>query len=382
MFDNLDDPKQQMLLAMGLGLLGGKSSNFGNNLSQAGLLGLSTYNQGQQRKAKLEEEAQQKKMRDMQMAQMQRTQEDQAYAAQLAPQFFGAGNAPSDGMGPVAPPKADFAGYGQALMARNPQMGMPFIQAGAKQGPQYKEVGGRLVAIQDGKVSEAYAPPEQKKDWENPAWVETQLRLRKAGAPSVSVDNRQENAFSAEIGKENAKTYGDLMKSGAMAQSKVNKLSRLSSLLDQSGQTGKLTPAASELASVAASIGIKVDPKLNYQQAAMALSNEMALELRNPAGGAGMPGALSDRDREFLVGMVPSLSKTPEGNKMLIETAKKLAQREAQVAKMAREYKAKTGRFDEGFYQMLSEFSAANPLFDDVAKPAPAQGGWSIKKVP
>jgi hypothetical protein len=90
---------------------------------------------------------------------------------------------------------------------------------------------------------------------------------------------------------------------------------------------------------------------------------EMALEMRNPSGGAGMPGALSDSDRRYLQEMVPSLSKTAEGNKIMIDTAKKLAQREKDVAKLARDYKKQTGRFDEGFNQVLSDYSEKNPLF-------------------
>jgi hypothetical protein len=153
------------------------------------------------------------------------------------------------------------------------------------------------------------------------------------------------------------------MKGDGIATSKITRLSRLENLLDQSGKTGKLTPNTMELKAAAESLGFKVDPKLPFQQAAQALSNELALELRNPAGGAGMPGAMSDSDRQFLTNMVPNLAKTPEGNKILLETHKKVAQREKDVAKLAREYKRKTGKFDEGFYEVLNEFSAKNPLF-------------------
>lgn len=174
MFDNLDDPRQQMLMAMGLGLLGNQSGNFGKDVGQAGLLGMNAYNTGQQRKAKLAQEKQQEELRAMQMAQMKKAQEDQAYASQIAPQYFNPGapapqfnDALGDGtqgpVGPATPPKQDFAGYGAALAGRNPQMAMPFIQAGMKQAPQYKEVAGRLVQIGPEGVKEAYAPPEKPK---------------------------------------------------------------------------------------------------------------------------------------------------------------------------------------------------------------------------
>jgi hypothetical protein len=115
------------------------------------------------------------------------------------------------------------------------------------------------------------------------------------------------------------------------------------------------------------------------------LSNEMALELRNPSGGAGMPGAMSDQDRAFLANMTPGLGKTPGGNKLIIETARKIAKRDQEVAKMARAYRNKKGHFDYGFFDELQDYADKNPLFKDVAVPtqsAPAlPKGWSIKPV-
>jgi hypothetical protein len=90
----------------------------------------------------------------------------------------------------------------------------------------------------------------------------------------------------------------------------------------------------------------------------------MALQLRNPSGGAGMPGALSDADRVYLQSMTPGLTKTPEGRKLISETMITLAKRDQDVAKLARDYRKKNGGFDEGFYNELATWSAANPLFE------------------
>jgi hypothetical protein len=85
---------------------------------------------------------------------------------------------------------------------------------------------------------------------------------------------------------------------------------------------------------------------------------------------------MSDADRQFLRGMVPGIEKTPEGRKMITESMVKLAKRDQDVAKIARDYRKKKGMIDEGFYEELNAYSAANPLF-----PAQPSGGWSIKKV-
>ncbi len=156
-------------------------------------------------------------------------------------------------------------------------------------------------------------------------------------------------------------------------------------------QTGKIVPAMTNIQSIADSLGISVDKTLPAKQAFQALSGEVALSLRNPSDGAGMPGALSDRDLSFLQSMTPDLGKTTEGNKLIIQTARKLAKRDQDVAKMAREYRKKNGQFDEGFFDQLAAYSEKNQLFEKQgtaqsnAKPAssppvqPAQAMSVIK---
>lgn len=168
-FDNMDDPRKQALLTMGLGLLSGRGGKgfggFMRDVGGAGLLGMNAYGQAQAMNDRRSQEAQERELRAMQMAQMKQAQEDQSFARQIAPNFFAPGvqpNTPVDDEGnpmPSYPAKADLAGYGQALAARNPQMGAQFMAMGKKQGPQYKEVGGRLVRIDGDSVKEAYAPP-------------------------------------------------------------------------------------------------------------------------------------------------------------------------------------------------------------------------------
>ena len=77
-----------------------------------------------------------------------------------------------------------------------------------------------------------------------------------------------------------------------------------------------------------------------------------------------MPGALSDQDREFLLKMIPSLESDPAAWPKMIEYRVQLAKREQQVAKMARAYRRKNdGKFDEGFFDELQEWSNKNHMF-------------------
>jgi len=192
-----------------------------------------------------------------------------------------------------------------------------------------------------------------------------------APAAVTNVNMTQEKEESKAVGKGFGEQYNDLQKSGLDAGGKIARFSRLEQLL-AGVTTGKFTPTTTQIAAAAESVGLNIDPSLPAKQAAEALSNEIALQLRNPSGGAGMPGALSDKDREFLVGMTPGLAKTAEGNQMIIDSAKKLAKRDQDVARIAREYRKKNGTLDEGFYDELQRFSEANQLFEGggAAKPA------------
>ena len=200
-----------------------------------------------------------------------------------------------------------------------------------------------------GIVSDKYTKPQ------------TQINMNTAG----------EAESAKAIGKGMGEQYIGLQKSGEAATQKINRTDRLGELL-KGLDTGILTSAARPFVLGAKSLGFRVDPKWSNIEAAEALSAEMALELRNPSGGAGMPGALSDKDREFLTAMVPGVNKTPQGRQLIMDTSRKLAQREREVAAMARAYRQQRGgRFDEGFYDVLAEYSAKNPLFEGLRPGAP-----------
>jgi hypothetical protein len=201
-----------------------------------------------------------------------------------------------------------------------------------------------------------------------------------APAASANVTVKQESEFGKKVGGELGEIYTGLLKADMNAPATVGKYERLGTLLKDSG-SGKFKGTTTEIKAAAKGLGIDLNAMgikddVAPAQAARALANQLALELRNPAGGAGMPGALSDKDREFLVQSIPGLENDPKGNEKMIEYRAKLARREQQVARMARDYRRKSGKFDEGFFDELQQWSDKNPLFP---APKPSGDGWSIK---
>lgn len=212
---------------------------------------------------------------------------------------------------------------------------------------------------------------EVTQEWTGQEWREVGRGAAFSDKPLVSIENKQEGKFTEEVGKAMGEQYAGLLKSDMSAPATIAKYQRLGGLLSQVN-TGKFRGTITDMKATAKSMGFDlsamgIPDDVAPAQAARALSNQIALELRNPAGGAGMPGALSDKDREFLLQSIPGLENDPAAIGKMIEYRVKLAQREQQVAKMAREYRKKHGKFDEGFYDELKVWSDKNPLFPEAS---------------
>jgi hypothetical protein len=87
--------------------------------------------------------------------------------------------------------------------------------------------------------------------------------------------------------------------------------------------TGALQPLFTTFKGVLADLGFQFGPDLNAAQVLDAMSSGKALDVRNPKSGQGLPGATSNKDLDFLVKIVPALSKTNFANEalLIIDTA-------------------------------------------------------------
>jgi len=102
------------------------------------------------------------------------------------------------------------------------------------------------------------------------------------------------------------------------------KLDIMKEILDSGLQTGALAGLSKTAKGFAQSLfpNTPIDG-LAEAEVFTALSNQLALLIRNPESGMGLPGATSNADLIFLKDSVPGLQKSPEGNLMLIEVYRK-----------------------------------------------------------
>lgn len=134
-------------------------------------------------------------------------------------------------------------------------------------------------------------------------------------------------------------------------------------------ETNKLTPLTADIAAWAKPMGLNIDPTLPNKEAFRAVAGQLALGLRNTGTGGGMPGSLSDSDREFLRSMAPNLSNTTEGNRLIIDYSKKVTERQLEMAQRAEEYVKEHGDF-RGFRKEWDAYAKEHPLFTKKDEPA------------
>lgn len=216
-------------------------------------------------------------------------------------------------------------------------------------------------------------PPEsvQKYQWmlQHP---EEAAKLKAMGlvGPSktqVTVQNVGEREFNKEFGKYSAKQYEELINTVKAQRQRLQMYKDLDKLLEgkYTGAGGEIMTQVQKWARLAGVDVGNVGPK----EAALSIAHELALQLRNPAGGAGMPGAMSDKDREFLQSIPPGLETTATGRKMLLRTQERVYKRSREYLKWAREYrKMNGGTFDpDGFEEYAAQKAKESPLFNDLA---------------
>jgi len=120
--------------------------------------------------------------------------------------------------------------------------------------------------------------------------------------------------------------------------------------------------AVLELRKAAQALGFDVGD-LSGSEAVRMISNQFALALRNPAGGEGMPGALSDRDLSFLVSSTPGLTNTQQGNalmvRVMIELERHKMKENAEIARYLQQKRSQTGLAEhmQGWAQRNSALS-------------------------
>lgn len=420
----------QGLLAAGLAMLGGQKGREWEAISRGGLLGLNArsnylqdveqrnrgqigdmmklaqYRQGQQQFAQQQAEWQ-AKQQEMARARALQERKDAAIAANTQSMRL-PGPPTEQGVYPPEFQQFNRQGYAQALESIDPMAGLQYSNAIQKPAlelpydkPKPEHYTPESVAAFAQTRNPAVLVPVAKPDASpigkinpsdfDPASVAQFFAgggkdysvlkpIDKRPVTTVKVNNVAETEENKAIGKSRGELFSKLTAGAQHAQSRITALSTIESLMGDI-ETSAATPFGNKAAAYAKALGITIDPNLPRKEAAQAFMNQLALDSRSTAEGGGMPGSMTDKDREFLIGINPNMGQTKSGRKILIEVQKRLAKRNQQMAGWAAEYRAKNGSFDEGFQDFARLKAEKYPLFDDLfaGSPSPSSPGAPLR---
>jgi len=187
----------------------------------------------------------------------------------------------------------------------------------------------------------------------------------KAGTTVNVGGSTQQSAMEKELGKKRATNFTTREENAIAASGNLQNLNDLDALLNAGVQTGFGQPFIDGAKRLALQVGIDVDPRLMAgQEGFQAITNQMILPLVKQLG-----YNPTDADLRFIVQASPELSKTVEGNRMIIAGLRRKAQRDIELAKMQEQYYRKNMSLN-GFANHVADFEARNPIFTQEERAA------------
>jgi hypothetical protein len=160
-----------------------------------------------------------------------------------------------------------------------------------------------------------------------------------------------------EIAKGQAKLYEDLRTSANSANSLLGKYRQINALLGDF-EGGKLSPTMTDIASMANSVGMKIDDKLPNKEAARHISATMMSDFKQM-----LSGPMSDGDRKFLQAIPPGETNSAAGRARILKIQEKMAERSATEFDMANKWVAKYGKITPEFERQLNHWRRTTNMF-------------------
>lgn len=201
----------------------------------------------------------------------------------------------------------------------------------------------------------------------NPRWFSAAEAAARRLEP-VPGQKPYESTGDKERAKAAIKTESQVFDGALKAQANNNDLNRLANMFEGL-YTGVGGDAVLFLQKLGSALGVEevagsdLTTSAGRKEAGEAIAKKMALTLRNPADGAGLPGQMSNQDRDYLRAMIPGLATTAEGRRLMIEAMRKVNDRKVLIAEKAKEYLMNNDYLDAKFKSEIIEFNKNNPIF-------------------
>ena len=177
--------------------------------------------------------------------------------------------------------------------------------------------------------------------------------------PNTVVNNidNGESAFTKEFGKNQATNFNDLVTRAQSAPQTVSRINEFRNLMANGTPTGKVQEMTLPARQFFNSIGITNDQAIPNQEALQSIAANFVLDQFSK-----LKGPQTDKDAVLVAGSVAQLSKTPEGNSLILDLAERAANYDVELAKAASDYVAANGDLDAGWIRYQSQWAQQNPL--------------------
>jgi hypothetical protein len=250
---------------------------------------------------------------------------------------------------------ADFIGglaVGLNELRQEPSAAIPQIVAAGKERRQQARTANQTVAMlrQRGRddlasaveagaltareaVGLAYQQPDQTSAIQNYNYLinqgvspEEALQRAFSGGPNINL-GEQETAFGKRTGELLATEAASIVEQGAAAARGLGQITTLEYALQEAPQG-----FVGNLASIAGSLGIQLTENMGDLQLAEAIISQLVPQQRPPG-----TGPMSDADLALFKLSLPRLVNTPEGNSMIVQTMRAIAEYDIARANIARQ---------------------------------------------
>lgn len=187
--------------------------------------------------------------------------------------------------------------------------------------------------------------------------------INKSSAPLIV--NQQEKKQSQIIGATLGAAFSDSVKASKDAHVNKNRVARGRQLL-KGVTTGATQPAAQLFKKYARDLGVDlkalgIKDDTPAADAIQAITVDFALDAVQRT-----KGAISDKEMALFIKSAVGLSKSPEGNQLLLDVIERNADLAILSGQFTRQYmKEHNGNLDVDFFDELDNFHADNPLFTD-----------------
>jgi hypothetical protein len=177
--------------------------------------------------------------------------------------------------------------------------------------------------------------------------------------PSTVVNNidNGEKSFNKKFGENQAANYESMVTQAQVAPQTIAKINEFRAITAGGVPTGKVQDMTLPARQFFNSIGITDDKNIAGQETINSIASNFVLDKFQS-----LKGPQTDKDAVLVASAVPQLSKSPEGNALILDLAERAEQYKIEMANEASKYVAQNGQLDANWISYYTQWAQQNPL--------------------